>query len=109
MGYRLMWSPVDKADIRAEMAALRAAGHDVELAQVLAYVNSIATAGPTAHSQHIHMRVGNRNLHSARPFQTVGVFYAYESPPTTQLFILAFCTNLLAYVGNAAVRLTNVP
>ena len=109
MSYQLMWSPLDRVAIQAEMAVLRANGHGVELAQVLAYVNSIAAAGPKASSQNIHMAVAGRNLYSACPFQALGVYYAYESPPTTQLYILGFFLNRFSHVATAAARLANVP
>jgi len=109
MSYRLMWHALDKANIRAELASLRDDGWDEEVSRVLAYMNSIAGDGPNARSQNIHMQVAGRNLHSVCPFGTVGVFYAYESPPTTQIYILAFCVDVFLNVGTAAARLNNVP
>lgn len=109
MAYSLMWSLTDKAAISAEMAALRAAGYDAELAQVVSYLVSIAKRGRALLSQNIHMPVGGRNLHLVVPFGTVGAFYAYNSPPVTELYVLMFCSDPLRQVGNAAARVANVP
>ena len=104
-----MWSTSDKATIQAELAALRKGGHDEEIGRLMAYLAAVASDGGNAASRNVHMHVGKRSLHSACPFGIVGVFYAYDGPPTTEMYILGFCTNIYTYVATAAARLTNVP
>jgi hypothetical protein len=109
MAYGLMWTARDKAAIKAELDALRTLGHDGEIGRLMAYLASVASYGASAVSQNVHMHVGRQILHSACPFGTVGVFYAYDGPPTKDIYILAFCTNVFTYVGTAAARITNIP
>ena len=109
MPYGLMWTARDKAAIKAELDALRTLGHDGEIGRLMAYLASVASYGASAVSQSVHMHVGRQILHSACPFGTVGVFYAYDGPPTKDIYILAFCTNVFTYVGTAAARITNIP
>lgn len=109
MSYQLTWSRLDKADIMAELAWLRAHGHDEEIARVLAFMSALAKAGHHARDQNIHTNITGRPLHSACPFGTVGVFYAYQTPPTGHIYILAFCLDVYLYFPTAAARLSNVP
>ena len=101
MPYGLMWTARDKAAIKAELDALRTLGHDGEIGRLMAYLASVASYGASAVSQNVHMHVGRQILHSACPFGTVGVFYAYDGPPTKDIYILAFCTKRLHVCRNS--------
>ena len=109
MAYRVTWSRLDKADIQAELAGLRADGHDEEIARVMAFMCALAEAGHRAREQNIHTHIAGQTLHSASPFGTVGVYYAYQTPPTSLIYILGFCLDVYLYFPTAAARLSNVP
>jgi hypothetical protein len=107
-----MWSPVDKPNIMAEIRIIRAVSDAVsaEFDRVLAYVCQAAKDGAKMLNQNIHGQpVQGRNLYSTCPFGTVGVYYAYQTPPATVLYLLSFCQNLHMNYGVAAARLANVP
>jgi len=109
MSYGLMWADADSAAIEAELDAFERAGHDVENSRLMSFLSDLAGEGARAKSRNVHMHVGSRTLHSACPFGIVGVFYAYDGPPTKDIYILGFCTDVFKYVATAASRLTNVP
>jgi hypothetical protein len=107
-----MWSRADKANIMAEIRAIRTTSNplSVELDRVLAYVCQVAKDGLKMLNQNIHGHpIAGRNLYSACPFGVVGVYYAYETPPATVLYLLNFSQNLHIDYSVAVARLANVP
>ena len=111
MIYRLMWSAEDKTDIALEMSVLRNQGHDEELSRLLAFMASVAEAGPKLHAKHVHIMLSDGVLHSASPFGEINVFYAYESPPITSVYILGFCldADCAHFLYTVMARANNVP
>ena len=75
---------------------------------MLAYVAQIAIDGGKVVKQNFHSTVARKDLHSACPFGTVGVYYAYASGGATELYLLG-CANHYQFYFTATARLAHVP